>query len=98
MSVMQNAETETALFEQLVSDLVVDSRSPADILAIQPTPEAQARVSELIEKEHCGSITKEESNELDSHMHFNSFVSRLKARAKSMLATEKDSAGTSRRS
>ena len=74
----------TTPYEELVIGLVTKGRTPEEIMGFSATPEAQHRVEELIAKEHAGTITAEESSELDSHMQFNHLVILLKARAVEM--------------
>jgi hypothetical protein len=75
-------------YEELVIGLVTEGRTPEDIIAFRATPEAQRRVEELIAKEHAGTITAEESAELDSHLQFNHLVILLKARAAEMKVSQ----------
>jgi hypothetical protein len=81
----------TTPYEELVIGLVIESRAPEEIMAFRATPEAQSRVEELIAKEHAGTITAEESSELDSHMQFDHLVILLKARAAEIQASQQKS-------
>jgi hypothetical protein len=85
---MASLTTTPTPYEELVIGLVTEGRTPEEIIAFRATPEAQRRVEELIAKEHAGTITAEESSELDSHMQFNHLVILLKARATEMQASQ----------
>ena len=78
-------------YEELVIGLVTAGRTPEKIIAFRATPEAQRRVEALIAKEHAGTITAEESSELDSHLEFNHLVILLKARAAELQASQRRS-------
>ena len=85
------ASLSTTPYEELVIGLVTEGRTPEEIMTFRATPEAQRRVEELIAKEHAGTLTVEESVELDSHMQFNHLVILLKARAAEIQATQQES-------
>mgnify|MGYP001090397948 CR=1 FL=1 len=72
--------TQTA-FEELISFLAT-SPSQAEIVAYQPPTLLQARMSELLEKNRHGTLSGEESTELDEFLRMNRFMSRLQAKAK----------------
>ena len=82
------ASLTTTPYEELIIGLVTEGRTSEEIIAFRATPEAQRRVKELIGKEHAGTVTAEESSELDSHMQFNHLVILLKARAAEIQASQ----------
>ncbi len=55
--------------------------TPAEILQLAPTPEMQARASQLLHKNRVGSLTTDEANELDEYVRINHFVILLKGDA-----------------
>ena len=50
---------------QEVINFIASGGSPSDIVAFQPSPEAKARVFELIAKKKAEPLSAEEANELD---------------------------------
>lgn len=62
-------------------DRVVESMTPAVILAFKVTEEEQKRAEELLDKNNEGELTDEERYELEQMLHFDRLVSALKAKA-----------------
>lgn len=60
---------------------LVSQPSPEEIVGFAPSPETQAHVSELLEKNREGALTAVEKSELDEYMRINHLVTMLKARA-----------------
>ena len=55
--------------------------TPEEILAFKASEAAQKRADELTEHNKSGTLTLEETAELDQMLHFNRLVSMLKAKA-----------------
>jgi hypothetical protein len=59
--------------------------TPEEILAFKASETAQERADELTESNKAGTLTAEESAELEQMLRFNRLVSMLKARAMKAL-------------
>ena len=59
---------------------------PAKIIALQPSPSSQKRLSSLLEKNRTGSITSEENYELDRLLALDHLIALAKAHARVQLA------------
>ena len=55
--------------------------APEEILAFKASEKAQERADELTERNKAGTLTAEETAELEQMLRFNRLVSMLKARA-----------------
>lgn len=62
-------------------DYLIQKATPAEILAFQPSAEAQSRAEMLLERNNEGVLTAEERAELDQMLQVDRLVSVLKARA-----------------
>ena len=58
-----------------------------DIIAFRPSVEAQARVTELLDKNRTGTLTPAEQAELDQYERLDYLITLVKARARQHLAT-----------
>jgi len=74
------------LFDDIL-EFLTTSPSAAQIVAYQPTPALQQRLSELLDKNRAGQLKNTEQGELEAFMRMNRFMSRLKLKARSRLAT-----------
>jgi hypothetical protein len=68
-----------------VLNFLISQPSPETVVKFAPTPEIQAHVSELLEKNREGTLTTAEERELDEYLHINHLVTMLKARAMPFL-------------
>jgi hypothetical protein len=68
-----------AVYEELV-DVLADGADPARLMAFQLSQENQSRLDYLLEKNRQGTLTTDESAELDAFEHFEHLVRLLKAR------------------
>lgn len=68
-------------------DFVAGGTSPEDVINFRPSPEAQQRVYELIEREKESRITPEEKAELDHFMELEHILRMAKVRAREILAS-----------
>lgn len=71
--------SQTAVYEDLL-DLLVESADVDRVLGFRLSPEKQARLDDLLEKNREGTLTEEESAELDDFERFEHVVRLLKAR------------------
>ena len=65
--------------------LLASQPSPEAILAIRPTPALQARMSELLERNKSGSLSRTEESELDRYLLLEHWVRLAKAHAYKQL-------------
>ena len=68
-----------AVYDDLL-DVLAESADPNRLLAFRLSGEQQARLDELLEKNREGTLTDEESSELDAYERFEHLVRLLKAR------------------
>ncbi len=66
-------------------DYLIEKATPTEILAFQPSDQAQARAELLLERSSEGTLTPEERAELDQMLQVDRLVSVLKARALAAL-------------
>ena len=57
-------------------------------MSFRAAPEAERRLEELVAKEHTGTITQREGDELESHLEFNHLIILLKARAAEKISQQ----------
>ncbi|MCC6803574.1 MAG: hypothetical protein IT319_11880 [Anaerolineae bacterium] len=62
-------------------DYLIEKATPAEILAFQPSTDAQTRAELLLERSSEGVLTADERAELDQMLQVDRLVSVLKARA-----------------
>ena len=72
--------------ETAIIDLLSSQPTPEHILAIRPTPEFQARVSELLFESKQGELSRQEEAELDRCLMLEHLVRLAKARSYQQLA------------
>jgi hypothetical protein len=66
-------------------DYLIKKATPAEILAFQPSAEAQARAETLLERSGEDELTPDERAELEQMLQLDRLVSVLKARAMAAL-------------
>ena len=76
--------SEPVYFELL--DFIAGGTTPEDVANFRPSVAAQARVSELMERERQATLTPEETAELDEFMHLEHLLRMAKAKARLKLA------------
>jgi hypothetical protein len=81
------AETTAYQDDHQIIELLVSQPSPEVILAIRPTPTLQARMSELLEQNKSGTLTRPEEVELDRYLLLEHWVRLAKAHAYKNLQT-----------
>jgi hypothetical protein len=69
-----------------ILDVLLSRPSPEDILALRPSDAAQARLRELLDTNRHNALTDEQKAELTSFLELETFVRRLKIRAREKLA------------
>jgi len=74
--------TESTLIELLTSQL-----TPEQVLAIRPSPELQARVSELLGRSKEGELSRQEETELERYLTLEHLVRLAKAHAHKQMAS-----------
>jgi hypothetical protein len=75
------------LRERQIVELLASQPSPEVVLAIRPTPALQARMSELLEQNKSGTLTRSEEVELDRYLLLEHWVRLAKAHAYKNLQT-----------
>jgi hypothetical protein len=68
-----------ALYDDLI-DVLIAGANVHRVLVFRLSDEKQARLDELLEKNRAGTLTDEESSELDEYERFEHLVRLLKAR------------------
>ena len=62
-------------------EALLKKMSPEEILAFKASPEAQARVHELLDKNNAGTLSNDERIELERSVEFEQALAILKANA-----------------
>lgn len=70
-----------------IIDFIASGTTPQAVVDYRPSPEAENRVSELIQREKEGTLTSEEKSELDHFMDLEHILRVAKARARQILAS-----------
>ena len=71
-----------------ILDFMVSAPSPEEIIAFKPSPQMEARLSELLNKNKQDALNADERQELDAFLQLNHFVNMLKIRARKKLAAD----------
>lgn len=69
-----------------VMDFLLSAPSPADVIALRPSPAAQERLRYLLDGNRNATLGDAERAELDAYLQVEHFVRRLKIRAREKLA------------
>ena len=69
-------------------DFVAAGSTPEKVADFHPSPEAQARVAELVEREKESRLTPEETSELAHFLELEHILRMAKARARLILANK----------
>jgi hypothetical protein len=70
-----------------IIDFIASGSTPQAVVDYRPSPEAQNRVAELIQREKEGALTSEEKSGLDHFMDLEHILRVAKARARQILAS-----------
>ncbi len=81
------AETISYQDEIQIVELLASQPSPKVILAIRPTPALQTRISELLDRNKSGTLSRKEEVELDRYLLLEHWVRLAKAHAYKRLQT-----------
>ena len=73
------------LFNEIL-DFLASTPTPEQIVAFRPSATLQERASYLLDRQRDGTLTADESTELDEIARMNHFMSMLKIRARKRLA------------
>jgi hypothetical protein len=88
-----DATSETAIFERIVlpREPLLSPDAARSILALDFDPEDRKRLEELAEKARQGTLSHEESQEIDHYERVGHYLSILHAKARSSLGDMKKS-------
>ncbi len=67
--------------DRQIIELLASQPSPDEILALRPTPALQARMSDLLERNKLGTLSRQEETELDRYLFLEHLVRLAKAHA-----------------
>ena len=73
--------------ENAIIELLTSQPMPEQVLAIRPSPELQARVSELLGRNKEGELSRQEETELERYLTLEHLVRLAKAHAHKQMAT-----------
>ena len=74
-----------AYFE--IIDFIAAGTTPEAVIEFRPSPEAQQRVAQLIEREQAAPLSPAERSELDHFMELEHILRMAKARARQILSS-----------
>jgi hypothetical protein len=69
-----------------IIDFIAAGTTPETVIQFKPSPEAERRVSDLIEKEKDTGLSTEEKAELDHFLELEHILRMAKARAREILS------------
>jgi len=73
--------------DRQIIELLASQPSPDEILALRPAPTLQARMSNLLEHNKLGTLSRQEETELDRYLFLEHLVRLTKAHAYEQLQT-----------
>ncbi len=68
------------IFDELL-DYLIEKATPQEVLSFRPSDNAQARATELLDKNNEGTITPSEVHELEQLRQYNAMLVKLKLKA-----------------
>jgi hypothetical protein len=68
-------------------DFVARGSTPEEVANFRPSPEAQRRVADLLERQRESKLTDEEASELDGFVQLEHILGLAKAKAQLILAS-----------
>lgn len=68
-----------------IAEFLASSPSPQAIVDFRPSPEAQARVAELLDKNQRGALTSDEVTEMDQYENLDYIMTLIKVQARRRL-------------
>jgi hypothetical protein len=81
-----NEQTTTGQDESAIIEYLVSQPTADQVLALQPSPTYQRRVSELLARSKTGALSRPEETELDRYLILEHLVRLAKAKAYAQLA------------
>jgi hypothetical protein len=69
-----------------VIEFIAAGTTPESVVSFRPSPEAQQRLAELIEREKDGGLSLEEKSELDHFIELEHILRMAKAKARQILS------------
>lgn len=74
-------------YEEVV-DFIASGTTPENVISFRPSRAAQDRIDDLLSREKDGSLSTEESRELDHYLQLEHLMRLAKARARDYLPNE----------
>lgn len=71
-----------------ITDFLLSSPTPEQIIAFRPSATLQMRVSTLLQKNREGRLSEQEAGELNDYSQVNHLMILIKARARQRLETQ----------
>jgi len=71
----------TKSYDEII-DFIASGTTPEAVVAFRPSPAAQQRVADLVERSKDGTISPEEQSELDDFLQLEHIMIMAKARAR----------------
>ncbi len=84
---MEPARQQVSPADEII-DVLLAAPTPDTIIGLRPSPAAQARLSELLDRNRDGNLMDADRIELDAFLQVEHFVRRLKLRARELLAAQ----------
>jgi hypothetical protein len=82
---MREMSTASPVYFEII-DFIAAGTTPQAVAQFRPSPEAQQRVAELIERERENCLSAEEKAELDHFMELEHILRMAKAKARQILS------------
>ena len=73
----------TVAYEELV-DFIAAGTTPEAVIAFRPSEAAKTRVADLVQREKSGSLSPDETAELQHYLHIEHLMRLAKARARQL--------------
>ncbi len=81
----QEMNVASPVYEEII-DFIAAGATPEAIIGYRPSPDAQQRVAELMEREKSGGLSPDEKSELDHFLELEHILRMTKAKARQVLA------------
>jgi hypothetical protein len=85
---MREISVTTPAYIEII-DFIAAGTTPDAVVHFRPSPEAQRRVAELVEREKAARLSSDEKAELDHFMELEHIMRMAKARARQILSSGK---------
>jgi hypothetical protein len=83
---MREISVTTPAYIEII-DFIAGGTTPDAVVHFRPSPEAQRRVAELVEREKAARLSSEEKAELNHFMELEHIMRMAKARARQILSS-----------